>query len=156
MRFPVWLMACAVLFSCSSVADFVEVHDMKGSRWETGATEYFRYDNRDTLQRKDLSLILRYSDSYSYEGLHCRIEILAPGRKTWCDTLSLVLADTSGTFRGEHKVFLYNLEQPVIRKALFREQGGYLIMVRPLSEVALEGVVSIGIAINNSNRNGKE
>ena len=107
----------------------------------------FTYENRDTLGKKDLVLIVRHAEDYPYDRLDLELTAVRPDGRFWTDTLFLPLKEGDG-WKGKRLVSVVNREEVVREGFRFGQTGPYRFRMRHLMpDARLKGVKLVGVSI---------
>lgn len=118
----------------------VEMHDTERKVWNS--IEEFYYDNADTLSLRDISIVVRYDKGYVADSVAMSIVSISPDSLVVEEPFTLHIPRLSN-LRPETQTFVYR------RNALLKTPGRYRFRLTP--HTAIEGINSVGIAINSSN-----
>lgn len=118
----------------------IEMHDTERKVWNS--IEEFYYDNADTLSLRDISIVVRYDKGYVADSVAMSIVSISPDSLVVEEPFTLHIPRLSN-LRPETQTFVYR------RNALLKTPGRYRFRLTP--HTAIEGINSVGIAINGSN-----
>ena len=116
---------CAVaICGCSEPPLLAETRDIELSGWESAESAVFHWDIQDTLQRHDVLLDVRHSQTYPYSNLYVFLTYRFPNGKSRVDTVECTLADERGRWRGSGFGDL-------VDQRFMLNQGDHRVIVRP-------------------------
>ena len=118
----------------------VEMHDTERKMWNS--IEEFYYDNVDTISLRDISIVVRYDKGYVADSVAMNIVSISPDSLVVEEPFTLHIPRLSD-LRPETQIFPYR------HNALLKTPGRYRFRLTP--HTPIEGISSVGIAINASN-----
>lgn len=125
--------------SCREAHHSVDVHDVKGGVWS--APETFRYENEDSLSKRDIAIVVRYGEGYVADSVALRILTISPDSMIFEEPFALHIPRIKEA-RPAEQTFLYRSRVVLGRK------GEYQFRITP--ERAVEGITSVGIVIDEA------
>lgn len=140
-----WLLAIVALLmvACGgSDKRHAEVHDIEGEVWS--ATEEFSYTNEDSLSRRDISIVVRYSMDYVADSVALRMMTISPDSLLFEEPFTLHIPHL-GDMRPEEQTFVYR------RGVTLKRKGDYRFRLTP--EETVEGIAAVGVVISDNNPN---
>lgn len=99
------------------------------------------YPNSDTLEQKDIHLLVRYNPQYMSDYLALELRISDPCGRYIIDSIVMDI-ESKGSYLGESKM-LYRSDN------LFKSLGDYTFTFSPLAaSVNQKGIVAVGVIID--------
>lgn len=136
------LLAVVLMTGCVSKPRTIEVSDMPMSVW--ASPEDIFYDNSDTLQRRELSILLRYDKGYHSDSIPMRILTISPDSLVLEESFTLRVPHLAD-MRPQEQIFSYR------RNVVLLRQGRYHFRLTP--EEPVEGIRSVGLIISQPENN---
>lgn len=134
-----WLILplMVAVVACGGTERKAVVHDIEGEVWSEA--EEFRYTNEDSLSKRDLSIVVRYSMSYVADSLPLRVLTISPDS---------MLLEEPFTLRIPHLADMYPEEQSFVYRSnvVLRRKGDYIFRLTP--EHPIEGISAVGIVVS--------
>lgn len=134
-----WLILplMVAVVACGGTERKAVVHDIEGEVWSEA--EEFRYTNEDSLSKRDLSIVVRYSMSYVADSLPLRVLTISPDS---------MLLEEPFTLRIPHLADMYPEEQSFVYRSnvVLRRKGDYIFRLTP--EYPIEGISAVGIVVS--------
>ena len=134
-----WLILplMVAVVACGGTERKAVVHDIEGEVWSEA--EEFRYTNEDSLSKRDLSIVVRYSMSYVADSLPLRVLTISPDS---------MLLEEPFTLRIPHLADMYPEEQSFVYRSnvVLRRNGDYIFRLTP--EYPIEGISAVGIVVS--------
>ena len=134
-----WLILplMVAVVACGGTERKAVVHDIEGEVWNEA--EEFRYTNEDSLSKRDLSIVVRYSMSYVADSLPLRVLTISPDS---------MLLEEPFTLRIPHLADMYPEEQSFVYRSnvVLRRKGDYIFRLTP--EHPIEGISAVGIVVS--------
>ena len=138
-RIVQWLILplMVAVVACGGTERKAVVHDIEGEVWSEA--EEFRYTNEDSLSKRDLSIVVRYSMSYVADSLPLRVLTISPDS---------MLLEEPFTLRIPHLADMYPEEQSFVYRSnvVLRRKGDYIFRLTP--EYPIEGISAVGIVVS--------
>ena len=101
-------MCPVAICGCSEPPLLAETRDIELSGWESAESAVFHWDIQDTLQRHDVLLDVRHSQTFPYSNLFVFLTYRFPNGKSRVDTVECTLADDDrNDDTGTGKLALY-------------------------------------------------
>lgn len=135
-----YITAMAVMLivaGCGTAKRSVEMHDTEHSEWRE--YEDFYYDNSDTLSKRDISVVVRYSMGYVADSVSLNILCISPDSLVVEESFTLHIPHLSD-MRPEVQHFPYR------SNVVLAKRGRYHFRLRP--QEAVEGISSVGLMIS--------
>lgn len=114
------------------------------NRWKSSDRVEIQFDNRDTVLRQDISLLIRYNNSFSHERVPLFITTVAPD-STYCE--EQFLAQFESYFEPTSR--FDEVAIPYRSNSVFTQEGTYTFIISPFVD-QIEGVVAIGVDVSES------
>ncbi|MEH0008255.1 MAG: gliding motility lipoprotein GldH [Flavobacteriales bacterium] len=139
-------------FSCGKA---LESAASKGftKAWYKRDTVDFAFENKDTMQAKNLYLVVRNNDAYPFRNLYLFVALHAPSGRVVTDTLAYRMADARGNWLGsgigaeKESVLAYRLNR------VFGEIGSYhLTITQGMRRDSLHGITRVGYLLEISKK----
>jgi gliding motility-associated lipoprotein GldH len=136
------------LASCSSWSDRAATVQEVGPRgWSEQQPVVVSYENTDSLERKKLSVLIRFRKDFSYDRLDFVVETFTPDSLVWRDTLSLPAGAGSGLIETTSLTYV-DAKTPYRSNSVLGRTGEYRFRFTPLMpEEPLHEVVGVGIEV---------
>lgn len=136
-----WLILplMVVVVACGSTERKAEAHDIVGEVWSEA--EEFTYTNEDSLSRRDLSIVVRYSMPYIADSLPLRILTISPDSMLLEEPFTLHIPHLADMYPEEH-TFVYR------RNVVLGLKGDYLFRLTP--EHPVEGISAVGLVVSDN------
>ncbi len=138
------VVSAALFLSCVGRGSDFRIHDVDHRGWAAGEPAYLYYDNADTVSGRQLYLLLRLTERFSYTALRLELETLSPDGLFWCDTVSVAVPANDGrpgTFNDLRVLYRGDVR--------LGEAGNYRFRFRQLSpDTLLRGVAGVGIEVD--------
>lgn len=143
----------AVLFFpyCKTSIDYAENKNITEAKWEDQQIIRFDYTSSDTLNSKDVIIVLRHGGHYPYRNIFFFITTLAPNGKKITDTVEYLLADEKGKWYGKGVGDIRTLQLFYKHNVRFAQAGRYIFYIQHgMRNKILEGITDVGLLIKNS------
>jgi hypothetical protein len=134
----------ALCVACNEPQHSIEMHDMDEAVWSNA--EEFTYDNQDSLSKRDISIVVRYSMDYVADSVPRRVMTISPDALVLEEPFTLHIPHLGDMRPAEH-TFLYR------RNVTLRSKGDYRFRLTP--EYPVEGIAAVGIVISDNNPNNE-
>ena len=126
-----------MMMGCGSEERTVEVHDTEAKIWSE--SENFKYDNTDTLHRRQILITVRYDGDYVEEEVPMTILTVSPDSMVLEEKFTLRIPQLAD-MRPEEHTFTYR------NNVLLKRKGTYHFRLTP--ELPAEGIAAVGIIID--------
>jgi hypothetical protein len=134
-----WLIVplLIVVVACGGTERKAVVHDIEGEVWSEA--EEFRYTNEDSLTKRDISIVVRYSKPYVADSLPLKVLTISPDS---------MLLDEPFTLHIPHLADMYPEEQSFVYRShvVLGRKGDYIFRLTPDNPV--EGIAAVGIVVS--------
>ena len=137
IRGVVVALVALVMVACGSTGRSVEMHDAPNGSWSTA--EDFHYENVDTLSKRDISVVVRYSGEDVAESVELTILTISPDSMVVAEPFTLHIPQMGDVRPAEHSF-------PYRRNVVLSSTGDYLFRLKP--KAAAVGISSVGIIIS--------
>lgn len=151
------ILGCAlvVLGSCTGNLVFTESQSIPKGEWSKDNAIRFTMDNRDTLQKHDVYIVIRNDNTFPYSNLFLIAEISNPDGTQTRDTLEYNMADAQGNWLGSGANSSIENVLGFKRDIVFAQNGVYTFTLshamRENGKVegiaSLPGIFDVGIQI---------
>lgn len=130
---------------CGCLSEHTErAADTDPSGWMAGDTVSVAVDNSDTILLRDISLFVRYDDSFRPQALPLSVMVTAPDSSRFSESITLHIDRDANSFTG-HKEY----SVPYRSAVSLNREGTYRFSFAPLTE-EVEGICAIGIKISEN------
>ena len=126
-----------MMMGCGSEERTVEVHDTEAKIWSE--SENFKYDNTDTLHRRQILITVRYDGDYVEEEVPMTILTVSPDSMVLEEKFTLRIPQRAD-MRPEEHTFTYR------NNVLLKRKGTYHFRLTP--ELPAEGIAAVGLIID--------
>lgn len=126
-----------MMVGCGSEERTVEVHDTEAKIWSE--SENFKYDNTDTLHRRQILITVRYDGDYVEEEVPMTILTVSPDSMVLEEKFTLRIPQLAD-MRPEEHTFTYR------NNVLLKRKGTYHFRLTP--ELPAEGIAAVGLIID--------
>lgn len=126
-----------MMMGCGSEERTVEVHDTEAKIWSE--SENFKYDNTDTLHRRQILITVRYDGDYVEEEVPMTILTVSPDSMVLEEKFTLRIPQLAD-MRPEEHTFTYR------NNVLLKRKGTYHFRLTP--ELPAEGIAAVGLIID--------
>lgn len=133
MILPLLLLVVA----CGGTERKAVVHDIEGEVWSEA--EEFSYTNEDSLSKRDISIVVRYSMPYVADSLPLRVLTISPDSMLLDEPFTLHIPHLADMYPEEH-TFVYR------SNVVLRRKGDYIFRLTPDNPV--EGIAAVGIVVS--------
>lgn len=127
----------ALCVACNEPQHSIEMHDMDEAIWSNA--EEFTYDNQDSLSKRDISIVVRYSMPYVADSLPLRVLTISPDSMLLDEPFTLHIPHLADMYPEEH-TFVYR------SNVVLRRKGDYIFRLTPDNPV--EGIAAVGIVVS--------
>ena len=138
LRYILLAIVSIVMVACGNTTRTVVMHDNERSSW--AEYEDFYYDNSDTLGRRDIAIVVRYSKGYVADSVALSILCVSPDSLVSEEPFTIHIPHLAD-MRPEVQTFPYR------RNVVLSSKGRYLFRLRP--DTAIEGITSVGLSISD-------
>lgn len=148
------------LVSCDKNGVFDQYIELKpNSKWDKDTLVHFNFENKDTIQSKNLFINIRNNHQYKFNNLFLIVKMTKPNQEIMVDTLEYMMALPDGHFIGQKSSNIIENKLFYKKKYTFNQLGNYEITVghanRELGDVdgikQLEGITEVGFRIEKTN-----
>lgn len=146
-RIAQWLLPIIALLmvACGgSGKRHADVHDIKGEVWST--TSEFPFMNEDSLSKRDIAIVVRYSMEYVADSVALKVMTISPDSMLLEEPFTLHIPHLADMRPREH-TFVYR------RGVILKRKGDYRFRLTPAEPV--EGISAVGIVISENNSNNE-
>lgn len=126
-----------MMMGCGSEERTVEVHDTEAKIWSE--SENFKYDNTDTLHRRQILITVRYDGDYVEKEVPMTILTVSPDSMVLEEKFTLRIPQLAD-MRPEEHTFTYR------NNVLLKRKGTYHFRLTP--ELPAEGIAAVGLIID--------
>lgn len=134
----------AFVAACGGGSGAVQMNDLEHSCW--AEYEDFYYDNTDSLSKRDISIVVRYSKDYVADSVAMSILCVSPDSLVSEEPFTIHIPHLAD-MRPEVQTFPYR------RNVVLSTKGRYLFRLRP--NETIEGINSVGLSISDVEQEGK-
>lgn len=152
MKKILFLTMALTLLSCSNEViydDFLETKDI----WQSHNFAGFNVDIKDTTSPFNFYINISHSVDYQYSNIYLFLKTVFPDKRYTIDTLECILCDKEGKWLGQGMGKYRNNQILFKQKGRFPMSGNYRFeLEQGMRDTTLEGIHSIGIKIEKSNK----
>ena len=142
------LLILSVFTGCTDNVLYQKSYEMEGEEWSVDQKLSFEFEIEDNSKNNIISLTMRLNEDYPYANMYLFLTTIGANKQSRTDTLSLLLAETDGKWKGEDKGSLIEFVIPIFNSK-FPDKGTYnLILQHGMRDEYLPGVVDVGIKID--------
>lgn len=128
------------------------------TKWHKDSLIYFKIENKDTIQTKNLFINIRNNHEYKYNNLFLIAKITKPNQEAVIDTLEYLMAYPDGRFIGQKSSNVIENKLYFKKNYIFDQIGKYDITLgqanRELGTAEgiqhLEGITEVGFRIEKT------
>ncbi len=149
------LAVSVLLFSgCSNKTYFDSTTSVDESGWDFSNILSYDIPIQDTIEHYDLILSLEYQKNYPYRNIFFFVDVEAPSKATYRDTIECLLGTPSGYLLGEESGDAINQDLIYRQNIHFPQKGIYKIRVQhAMRDTLLHGFRSVGIKLLEHSEN---
>lgn len=142
-------VACAFLTSCGKEkVIFEKDYTLKNDAWTYADTLNFAFDITDTMAIYDIVLTVEHTPQYAMQNIYTNIYTKFPKGERIKQTLSIDLADNTGTWQGKCSGSSCDFNIKIQENAFFNILGPHVITLEQFMRVeSLAGIKNIGLKI---------
>ncbi len=148
------LIASVLLLVACSKKNVLLFKELPNEGWIQNEWAEFNYTHRLPQKAYAIDLILRHDDSYPFANIHVISQWESPKGVKETDTLSFVLANPDGRWKGKG-LYVKEHTLPYLENFMLNEPGNYKFRVRPavreteqlVADKILVGIHQIGIKL---------
>jgi gliding motility-associated lipoprotein GldH len=143
------LAVCGFLTSCGKEkVIFEKDYTIKNDAWTYADTLSFAFDITDTMALYDIVLTVEHTPQYSMQNIYTNIYTKFPKGERIKQTLSIDLADNTGTWQGKCSGSSCDFNIKIQENAFFNILGAHVITLEQFMRVeSLAGIKNIGLKI---------
>jgi gliding motility-associated lipoprotein GldH len=147
--FPFLLLYVVIIFSsCDNSRVIDDYHILPHSKWEKDSVQTYSFQVLRRKQNHNIYFNVRNDQSYGYSNLWLFVTLTSPTGEAKCDTIQLVLAESSGKWLGKGFSGTYNNRLIYRRNVFFPEPGQYAVRIQHgMRPDILDGISAIGIRV---------
>lgn len=136
------------LISCTDNSLYQKSYELEGEEWHVDNKLSFEFDVEDNSKNNIISLTMRLNEDYPYANMYLFLTTIGANQKQRTDTLSLLLAESDGKWKGEDKGSIIEFVIPIFNNK-FPDKGTYnLILQHGMRDEYLPGVIDVGIKVD--------
>jgi gliding motility-associated lipoprotein GldH len=113
------------LASCNRNVVYSEYTKFETNEWKASQKAVFEPEITDTQSLHNVSLMIRYTDSYPYRNIVLFVTSHYPDGKVMTDTMDVMLANSQGEWQGSGAGDIFDLKVPVKKNVRFPLAGKY-------------------------------
>lgn len=149
LTLSMFFFVAAILFSsCDSRRITDDFHTIPNARWDKDSVLTFTFDILRRRQNHNIFFNVRNDQHYGYCNLWLFATLKSPGGTAKCDTIQLVLAESTGKWLGKGFSGIYTNRLIYRRNVSFPEPGKYSLSIQHgMRPDVLEGINAIGIRV---------
>lgn len=133
----VMAIVALVMVACGGESRSVEMHDTESMVWCN--VEEFKYENSDTLSRRNISITVRYDGKYVASEVPMTILSVSPDSMVLEERFTLRIPQLAD-MRPDENTFVYR------SNVLLKRKGIYTFRLTP--DEPIEGIASVGIIVD--------
>ena len=146
--FILQLVGLCFLSSCVDNSLYTQSYELKDATWASNQNFEFEFQIDDNSKSNQMFLTMRLNEDYPYSNIHLLVSTEGPKKELKTDTLSLLLAEVNGKWKGEKSGSLVEFVSPFFNNK-FPFKGKYkLIFQQVMRDENLPGIVDFGIKID--------
>jgi gliding motility-associated lipoprotein GldH len=139
------------LFSCNSVDICNQKQTITNNIWVRDQTADFDVEIKDSIQKYDVSIVVRHASHYPYANLVVELFMIFPTGEERVKEHSLMLRNPDGSFKGEGLGDIWDISIPIYKNHVFSTLGKYKFTIRNVMPVhETPGLMEIGLNIKKS------
>jgi gliding motility-associated lipoprotein GldH len=155
VRFFVFITLSLSVISCNEGEIFNQYKSIEEQLWDKENTVEFKFENTDTVSRKNLFINLRNNNQYPFRTIFLIGKIEFPAGKNLIDTLEYAMTNEYGDFLGSGSTKIKENKLFYKKGVLFEEKGSYKFTIRQATRAIddiqglkpLKGITAVGISI---------
>ncbi|NVO02274.1 MAG: gliding motility lipoprotein GldH [Bacteroidetes bacterium] len=139
------------LFSCNSIDVCNQKQTISNNVWVRDQTADFDVEIKDSIQKYDVSIVIRHASYYPYANLVVELFMTFPTGEERVKEHDLLLRNKDGSFLGEGMGDIWDISIPVYKNHVFNALGKYKFTIRNVMPVhETPGLMEIGLNIKKS------
>jgi gliding motility-associated lipoprotein GldH len=147
----IFFVGALLMLGCGGNFEYQKAYQIQDNSWNYQDTLNFNFNIEDTSRIYNLFLEIEHQNTYSYQNLYTQIHTKFPGGERLTETLSLELADKTGTWMGKCSGTTCKLLIPIQQNAFFNASGDYEITLEQyMRKNPIEGINAISFLLEKT------
>jgi gliding motility-associated lipoprotein GldH len=146
------LLFVLAITACNKSVVYSEYHKFETDEWKASEKAVFEPEITDTQSLNNISLMVRYTDSYPYRNIVLFVTSQYPDGKVMKDTMDVMLANSKGEWQGSGAGDIFDLKVPIKKNVRFPLAGKYRFeFAQGMRTDTLPMIMDFGFEIEKSN-----
>ncbi len=144
----IFIASAFFILGCSDKTIFDSSYEVDELAWDFNKTLSYNIPIEDSLQPYDLMLNLKYRKTYPYRNIYFFVDVEAPSKTNYRDTIECILETPLGYSLGKVADDEVELELMYRYNIHFPEIGLYNIRIQhAMRDTLLKGIKSVGVKL---------